>query len=247
MALVGCSNVTGEPAYEMFESHPDWKLSLHLGHGEVKATNSDRHARQADREKNRREVEEVARRDREEAQRAALLQKEAAEREVEERRLAEETRQLEAAEREQEESRNECEVSDSDVTQEECSFCQLRREEINRLMEENRQLRQELDERTMNDNFMKDDDIKVKYYTGLPSYATFLVLLKHVSTCLPRGPKRIFTAFQMLLVTFMRLRLDLPVQHIAHLFRVDRKTVSSAFTDTLSVYAPSYIGQTETA
>lgn len=44
------------------------------------------------------------------------------------------------------------------------------------------------------------------------------------------------TPFQMVLLTFMRLRLDLPIQHIAHLFSVHRDTVSAAFKETVSVF-----------
>lgn len=36
-------------------------------------------------------------------------------------------------------------------------------------------------------------------------------------------------------LTFMHLRLDLPIQHIAHLFSVHRETVSAAFKETVSV------------
>lgn len=35
----------GKPAYEMLECDPDWAPSLHLGHTEVKATNTDRFKR----------------------------------------------------------------------------------------------------------------------------------------------------------------------------------------------------------
>lgn len=35
----------GKPAYDMLECDPDWAPSLHLGHTEVKATNTDRFKR----------------------------------------------------------------------------------------------------------------------------------------------------------------------------------------------------------
>lgn len=47
---------TGEPAYDMMETHPDWAPSLHLGHTELKATDSSRHARQRERLLKKRKV-----------------------------------------------------------------------------------------------------------------------------------------------------------------------------------------------
>uniref|UniRef100_A0A672QLK9 THAP-type domain-containing protein n=1 Tax=Sinocyclocheilus grahami TaxID=75366 RepID=A0A672QLK9_SINGR len=88
----------------------------------------------------------------------------------------------------------------------ECELCQSRHDEINRLLNENRQL----------------------------NYAIFQVLLCHIMPFLPPGKKKV-TPFQMVLLTFMRLRLDLPIQHKAHLFSVHRDTVSAAFKETVSV------------
>lgn len=46
--------------------------------------------------------------------------------------------------------------------------------------------------------------------------------------------RKILTPFQMLLLTFMRLRLDLPAQHLVHLFRVSPKTVFRTFNEIVS-------------
>ncbi len=101
--------------------------------------------------------------------------------------------------------------------------------EMNRLLEENRRLKGEL---KMDEDSFKDDDAKVKYYTGLPCFVLLMGVLTPLLPCLPQtGPK--LTPFQMLLSTLMRLRLNLPMQHIAYLFSVDRKTVSTTFRDTI--------------
>lgn len=44
---------------------------------------------------------------------------------------------------------------------------------------------------------------------------------------------RKLSPFQMLLSTLMRLRLNLPIQHIASLFSVDRNTASTTFRETI--------------
>lgn len=36
---------TGQPAYEMLDTHPDWEPSLLLGHNKVKVSNQNRFAR----------------------------------------------------------------------------------------------------------------------------------------------------------------------------------------------------------
>ncbi|MEQ2244243.1 hypothetical protein ILYODFUR_015154 [Ilyodon furcidens] len=46
---------------------------------------------------------------------------------------------------------------------------------------------------------------------------------------------RKLSPFQMLLLTLMHLRLNLPIQHMAHLFCIDRSTVSTKFTKTIEV------------
>ncbi len=116
----------------------------------------------------------------------------------------------------------------------EYDFCQRRRAEIDRLLEGNRTLKHELDQRKMGEQFLKDDNVKVKYYTGLPHFEVVMGVLACVGPYLPQT-SRVLSPFQMLFLTLIRLRLNLPIQHIAHLFHVDRKTVSKTFSDTINV------------
>ncbi|KAL7875143.1 hypothetical protein SRHO_G00061130 [Serrasalmus rhombeus] len=116
----------------------------------------------------------------------------------------------------------------------ECDFCECMRAEVNRLLEENGELRRELNERKMSEEFLKADDVKVTYYTGLTSFAVLMDVLNHIKPFLPQM-NRILSPFQMLFLTLMRLRLDLPIQLIADLFHTDLKTVSTTFGDTMDV------------
>ncbi|KAK7925875.1 hypothetical protein WMY93_008185 [Mugilogobius chulae] len=115
----------------------------------------------------------------------------------------------------------------------ECKVCDQNRKEIDRLLQENRELKSELKKRELNEEFLKDNTEKVKYYTGLPCFAVLISLFRNVQVFLPTNNK--LTPFQMLLLTLMRLRLDLPIQHLCHLFNVTHKTLSSAFNDTIDV------------
>uniref|UniRef100_A0A3Q2V9I8 DDE Tnp4 domain-containing protein n=1 Tax=Haplochromis burtoni TaxID=8153 RepID=A0A3Q2V9I8_HAPBU len=107
------------------------------------------------------------------------------------------------------------------------------RAEINRLLEENRLLRSQLQKTELNEHFLKDYTKKVRYYTGLLCYAVLMSLFNTVKDFLPVSKK--LSGFQMLLLTLMLLRLDLPVQHLCHLFNVSHKTLSSIFADTIDV------------
>uniref|UniRef100_I3JNH4 THAP-type domain-containing protein n=1 Tax=Oreochromis niloticus TaxID=8128 RepID=I3JNH4_ORENI len=114
-----------------------------------------------------------------------------------------------------------------------CVRCVQSRAEINRLLEENRKLKSLLDKTELNENFLQGDTEKVKYYTGLTCFAIFMSVLDNVKAFLPASKK--LSHFQMLLLTLMRLRLDLPVQHLSYLFNVSHKTLSSVFADTIDV------------
>ncbi|XP_053176090.1 uncharacterized protein LOC128359792 [Scomber japonicus] len=188
---------SGQPAYEMLETHHDWTPSLLLGHNEVKVPDKDRFARHLKRHKNQ------------------------AEKTVE--RAGDQVDRIE-----------ESSLEEEGMCEEECVQCKPRCDEINRLLEENRNLKRKLAEKEFTEEFLKRDDSRVKYYTELPNYETFNVLLSHVTPFLPQGTRKL-TPFQMILVTLMCLRLDLPLQHIGHLFDVHRGTVSAAFHKTLNV------------
>lgn len=66
------------------------------------------------------------------------------------------------------------------------------------MLEENRQLKEEISKKNFDERFLEGNEMKVKYYTGLPCFAVLMGVW---------------------------LRLNLPIQHVAHLFGLDRKTV----------------------
>lgn len=119
--------------------------------------------------------------------------------------------------------------------QQKCTMCGLRLREIIRLQGENRKLKGELSKKALDENFLKDNDSKVKYYTGLPSFSLLMGVLMQVIPSLPKTKERKLSHFQMLLLTLMRLRLDLPVEHVAHLFDISRQTASNLFIETINV------------
>ena len=107
--------------------------------------------------------------------------------------------------------------------------------EINRLLEENRELTKKLADKELTQGCLEGDDDKVRYYTGLESFSTFITLLNHLAPYLPQASRQLLSLFQMLFLVFLRLRLDLSIQHIAYLFGMHRTTAANYFMDTVSV------------
>ncbi|KAK2883936.1 hypothetical protein Q8A67_017573 [Cirrhinus molitorella] len=199
----------GKPAYEMLECDPDWVPSLHLGHTDVKATLHGWINQST------RRLQAVT------GDHAAPALLDVAGQMKDEAATADDASQM-----------NEVDSNDNAAEKQECHLCSCRCAEINRLLEENRRLKEELARKNMDEDSFKDDDAKVKYYTGLPCFALLMGVLTQLLPCLPQTSRKL-PPFQMLLSTLMRLRLNLPIQHIAYLFSVDRKTVSTTFRDTI--------------
>ncbi|XP_047226025.1 uncharacterized protein LOC124871076 isoform X2 [Girardinichthys multiradiatus] len=94
------------------------------------------------------------------------------------------------------------------------------------LKKENRALRESVEKMSLSENAFRNDAEKVKFYTGLPNYfvleTVMWLLAPHMD-----GMKNIkLSKFQQLLLTLMRLRLDLRNQDLAYRFGVKVGTVA---------------------
>lgn len=65
----------------------------------------------------------------------------------------------------------------------------------------------ELNHRTLDPS--QFDDSKIKYFTGLPNLQTFMLVFTYISSVFPNTAKRSLMATQELLLTLMKLRLNL--------------------------------------
>ncbi|CAI5636544.1 unnamed protein product [Oreochromis niloticus] len=236
-----------KPAYEMDQTNPDWVPTLHMGHSEIRTSHADRHRRRTQREQKKALVggfhngaakcegeasaevttEEQPEMDTTEEQHhnnpVILSEGQICDGHVEAEVTGADAENADLRERQTEDQRPTID----------CERCVQSRAEINRLLEENRKLKSLLDKTELNENFLQGDTEKVKYYTGLTCFAIFMSVLDNVKAFLPASKK--LSHFQMLLLTLMRLRLDLPVQHLSYLFNVSHKTLSSVFADTINV------------
>ncbi|KAL2102137.1 hypothetical protein ACEWY4_001305 [Coilia grayii] len=242
--------LSGKPAYEMDESNTDCAATLHLGHSEVRVT-SDRYARRLKRARTAVPEEgdaEVAGGEQhgddtevtggeECGDHAPVTGGEERGDQTEATGGEECGDQTEATGGEVcgdhapvtggEECEDQTEATggeeDGDQTEAtDCELCTKKGSEMNRLLQENRELRAELSRSKMDEDFFRGKTEKVKYYTGLPCFAILFSMISTVQPYLPAAKK--LTSFQMVLLTLIRLRLDLPVTHLSHIFNVSRKT-----------------------
>uniref|UniRef100_A0AAZ1XAQ3 THAP-type domain-containing protein n=1 Tax=Oreochromis aureus TaxID=47969 RepID=A0AAZ1XAQ3_OREAU len=205
---------SGKPAYEMDQTNPDWVPTLHMGHSKIRTSHADRHRRRTQPE-----------------QKKALVGGKQQPHPPPQSLILKVDLKVTGADAENADLR-ERQTEDQRPTTD-CVRCVQSRAEINRLLEENRKLKSQLDKTELNENFLQGDTEKVNYYTGLTCFAIFMSVLDNVKAFLPASKK--LSHFQMLLLTLMRLRLDLPVQHLSYLFNVSDKTLSSVFADTIDV------------
>ena len=128
------------------------------------------------------------------------------------------------------------------VGQLETMKCKTLQKENDQLQKEKDGLRRVYDELKSSVGFMqenfKDDDKKVKYYTGLPSYSVLIALFDYMSKDL-QLPSTITSAkksaFEQLVMVLMKLRLNLGDQDLAYRFQVTQSTVSRYFNRWLDV------------
>ena len=74
-----------------------------------------------------------------------------------------------------------------------------------------------------------DSDVKVRFYTGLPSYEVLMVVFEHVSSHVSRKTQNL-SRFQEFVMVLIKLRLNVPLQDLAYRFVVSVTTVSRIFS-----------------
>ena len=79
----------------------------------------------------------------------------------------------------------------------------------------------------------KDDDNKVRFYTGLPCWSILHTLFTFVELCLSTHTS--LSSFKQLLLTLMRLRLSLSGEDLGYRFGIHQSTVSRVFANTFDV------------
>lgn len=94
-------------------------------------------------------------------------------------------------------------------------------------------LKSRLQKIDLNQEHFEEDDKKVCYFTGFLNYAMFKILFLSIAPNL--SSKKALSPFQQLLLTMMKLRLNLPLKYLAYRFGVCPTTASETFFGTVHV------------
>ena len=98
---------------------------------------------------------------------------------------------------------------------------------------ENLKQSQEAGNSVLSKSWFEADEERVKFYTGLTAMSVMMAVFDLISPALPE--RKSISKFQQLLITFMRLRLNLSVQDLAYRFGVHASTVSRVFQTCVHV------------
>ena len=82
---------------------------------------------------------------------------------------------------------------------------------------------------------LNGDDGKVKFYTGLPTYATLMAIFNFVSTHIPVSSSASLSNFQQFLIVLMKLRLNLFDKDLAYRFGISQPSVSRYFRKWIDI------------
>lgn len=117
-----------------------------------------------------------------------------------------------------------CPLSD---TQETGTQTDLTADCIDHLVTENAALRKALQYTVgrvnllqMTEDSLASDDRRIKFYTGLRTYAILLALFNFLERGISHGPRNSLSKFQEFMLTLVRLRLGVPIQDLAFRFGV---------------------------
>nr|XP_002732168.1 PREDICTED: uncharacterized protein LOC100375462 [Saccoglossus kowalevskii] len=107
--------------------------------------------------------------------------------------------------------------------------------ELQALRTENQSLKEQLSKYTnkMSQVDLEGDNEKVKFFTGISSFAILISLYNFIEQHLP--PRTSLDKFRMFMLTLMRLRLNLSVQFLAYEFSISPASVSRIITSVINV------------
>ena len=101
------------------------------------------------------------------------------------------------------------------------------------LREEIYNLRQELKNVKFDEISFQNNDEKVQLLTGLPSYAKLMVIFKAVCQFLKANSA--LSPFEQVILTLLRLRMNLPLHFLGQMYNISTATASRLFNHTIDV------------
>ncbi|XP_039674495.1 uncharacterized protein LOC120570294 isoform X3 [Perca fluviatilis] len=109
------------------------------------------------------------------------------------------------------------------------------------LKKENQTLRESVDKMSLSENSLRNDAEKVKFYTGLPNYFVLETVMWLLAPHMDGMKTAKLSKFQQLLLTLMRLRLDLRNQDLAYRFGVKVGTVTRTVHQMVNIMSSTLV------
>lgn len=101
-------------------------------------------------------------------------------------------------------------------------------------------LKTKLDMLDLSEESFKDEDTKTKYFTGFSNAKILFIIYDVVSPHIPSHHNNLLSKFQQLLLTLMKLRLNLPFKYISYRFAVSPTTASETFYRCVDILYDKY-------
>ncbi|PWA15596.1 hypothetical protein CCH79_00018474 [Gambusia affinis] len=109
------------------------------------------------------------------------------------------------------------------------------------LKKENRALRESVEKMALSENAFRNDAEKVKFYTGLPNYFVLETVMWLLAPHMDGMKNTKLSKFQQLLLTLMRLRLDLRNQDLGYRFGVKVGTVAKTVHRMVNIMSSTLV------
>lgn len=113
-------------------------------------------------------------------------------------------------------------------------YCMLS-EEYQKCQDDKALLKSQCDRVAMTKEHLRDDDKKVKFYTGLPSYTVLLAVFNLIAPRITDHQRHTITKFQQFMMVLVKLRLNLTEVDLGYRFGIDQSTVSRLFEKWINV------------
>ena len=105
--------------------------------------------------------------------------------------------------------------------------------------------KKELENVHVNIEAFENNDAKTKYFTGLSHFKTLKLIYKAIEKNLPDCKLKQLNSFQILILTLLKLRLDLPFTYLGYKFNISTMTASTKFHECLFTNARTLSSELE--
>lgn len=109
------------------------------------------------------------------------------------------------------------------------------------LKKENQTLRESVEKMSLSESSLRNDAEKVKFYTGLPNFFVLETVMWLLTPHMDGMKNAKLSKFQQLLLTLMRLRLDLRNQDLAYRFGVKVGTVTRTVHQMVGIMSSTLV------